>query len=595
MTSNSPAYLAARKLYDEGRLDEARASLQRSLQRSPADADLNLLMGAVMMESGAPEGGLYFLERASAASPGSATIHAVLGECRIAAGKLDGAEKSLRRAIELSPDEYSSRINLANICIKAGRFDEAETLLRAAAALRPDRFDAVNNLALLLLDCGRADEAAAMVRARASASPADPMVHRCLANILNFVPEESPGESIRAHRVFGEALARSASAARQSLPAFANSRDPDRRIRVAYMSPDFREHSVASFVAPILRGHDRSAFEVFAYSSTSSPDARTERLKASADHWRDISRTGDVAVARQMRSDAIDILIDLAGLTNNHRLGVLALGGAPIQMTYCGYPNTTGLPTVHYRIVDAMTDPPGSESSASERLLRLSGPGSFSCFEPPTGMPAPAEFDSSRPITFGSFNVLSKVTPSVVRVWSDVLKSVPDSRLILKARSLASEVVKSRYARAFESCGIEPGRVELLGPVPSAAEHLAVYSRLAVALDPVPYNGTTTTYEALWMGVPVLTLAGSTHAGRVGASILTSLGLHDLIASSTEDYVERAAALSRDSARLAGYRRTLRDRLASSALCDAGAFMSRYESALRGVWRDWCLAVAPSR
>ncbi|MCG3124952.1 MAG: Beta-barrel assembly-enhancing protease [Phycisphaerales bacterium] len=585
MSTTSPAYQAARKLYDEGRLVECRQSLQRALQRSPGDADLNMLMGGVLVEMGQPEGAVYFLERACSISPQNHTARSILAEALMHSGKLAAAEKAFRAVVAAEAVSYSPRINLANILIRQGTVGEAETLLREAAAIRPERFEALNNLALLMLDCGRADEAAAMIRARRDQRPGDPAVNRCLANILNYVDEAREGESLEAHRVHGDWLVNSAAAAAAQLPPLAAAGAGGRRIRLGYMSPDFREHSVAYFVEPILRNHDRSRFEVFAYSSTGSVDARTERFKTLVEHWRDIARINDVAAARQVRQDGIDILVDLAGLTNNHRLGVLALRGAPVQVTYCGYPSTTGLSTVDYRIVDEVTDPPGFESRCVETLLRLKGPGSFSCYDPPVSSPEPA-WDSSGPVTFGSFNVLSKVTPGVVALWCRVLREAPGTRLILKARSLADGAVRGRYEELVRSHGIESERVELMGPVASVADHLAVYSRVAVALDPFPYNGTTTTYEALWMGVPVVTLAGRTHAGRVGASILTGLGEHGLIAQSVDEYVAKAVELAQDVARVGSYRRTLRHRLKESALCDAAGFTRRFEEALEEAGRS---------
>lgn len=588
MSTSSPAYLAARKLYDEHRLDEARQSLQRSLQRSPSDPDLNTLMGGVLLEMGQAEQAIYFLERAVSQSPEGSISRAILGEAQMHSGRLDAAEKSFTRVLAADASAYSPRINLANILIKKGAISQAEARLREAVAIRPERFEAVNNLALLMLDSGRADEAAALVRERMALSPNDPAINRCLANILNYVPEANPGESLQAHRTFGDSLVNAAATARASLPAFANSSEPDRPLRIAYMSPDFREHSVAYFIAPLLRAHDRRRFQIYAYSNTGSPDATTERIKSMADHWRDISRTSDIAAVRQARADQIDILIDLAGLTNNHRLGVLALRAAPVQMTYCGYPSTTGLSTVDYRIADEITDPPDAPPHTVETLLRLQPPGSFSCYEAPPNLPIPAKWDPAQPITFGSFNILCKVAPPVVAAWSRILQQVPGSRLILKARSLAEPSVRERYAAAFAGHGIAADCLELLGPLPSLTDHLALYSRIGIALDPFPYNGTTTTYEALWMGVPVVTLAGQTHAGRVGASILTGIGEPSLIAGTLEDYIATAARLATDHAAIVNYRGTLRERLATSPLCDAPGYARRFESALIQAWHAYC-------
>lgn len=588
MSTTSPAYLAARRLYDQGRLDECRLALQRALAKTPGDADLNTLMGGVLVESGRPEQALYFLERASSSAQGGTMARSILGEAQMHSGRLADAERSFRAVISSDPSAYSPRINLANILIRSGHFDEAEENLRRAASVRPELFQAFNNLALLLLDSGRSDEAASLIREKAAANPGDPAVNRCLANILNYVDEVRPGESVDAHRVHGAWIERSARAAREAMGPPANSPEPGRRLRIAYLSPDFREHSVAYFIEPVIRHHDRAAYEVFAYSNTASPDARTDVFRSIADHWRDIARAGDSAAAGMIRSDRIDVLIDLAGLTHNNRLGLLALGPAPVQISYCGYPGTTGLNSVGYRLVDEITDPPGSESRCVERLVRLRPPGSFSCYAPPGEAPAASPLPSGSPTVFGSFNVLSKVTPPVVDAWSEILRECPGARLVLKARSLAESSVRRRYAESFRSRGIEPDRIELLGPTPSVADHLAVYGRVSIALDPFPYNGTTTTYEALWMGVPVVTLAGNTHAGRVGASILTALGEPALIAADVGSYVRTACALAADRERLDAYRATLRERLRVSSLCDARGFTRRIEEAIRLAWTDWC-------
>ncbi|MBL8962548.1 MAG: tetratricopeptide repeat protein [Phycisphaeraceae bacterium] len=588
MSTTSPAYLAARRLYDQGRLDECRVSLQRAISRTPGDADLNTLMGGVLVEMGRPEQALYFLERAAASPSGGEIARSILGEAQMHSGRLEDAERSFRSVIASVPSSYSPRINLANLLIRRGVLDEAEEHLRHAAAARPDLFQAYNNLALLLLDSGRSDEAAALVREKASSQPNDPAINRCLANILNYVDEQRPGESLAAHRIHGEWIERAAQAARVPSGGHSNFPDPDRRLRIAYLSPDFREHSVAYFIEPVMRRHDRERFEVFAYSNAAAPDARTEVFKSIADHWRDIARTGDTSAAGMIRADQIDILVDLAGLTHNNRLGLLALKPAPVQMSYCGYPSTTGLSAVDYRLVDQVTDPPGSESRCVERLLYLRPPGSFSCYAPPPGMPEPAPLVTGTPVVFGSFNVLSKVTPPVVETWCRILTQCPGSRLVLKARSLAEPSVRRRYAESFASRGIDRDRVELLGPLPGVADHLAVYGRVAIALDPFPYNGTTTTYEALWMGVPVVTLAGITHAGRVGASILTALGEPLLIARNTDDYVRTACELAADLSRINTYRTTLRGRLGSSPLCDAEGYTRRLEEALRIAWSCWC-------
>lgn len=584
----SPAYVAARKLFDERRLDEARAAIQRALQRSPADYDLTLLMGGVQLELGDAAAAVYFLQRAATLSPRASAPHAALGEAFIARGDFASGEKSLRKAIDLDPAAYSPRTNLANVLIKRGYVGEAEQLLRRAVALRPERSEALNNLALLLLDMGAANEAADMVRARLRATPNDIMLVRCLANLLNYV-DCDPAECAAMHFKFGQALWAAAAPLRSAAGEYRNDRTPDRRIRVAYLSPDFREHSVAYFIEPVLRAHDREHVEVIGLSTTRSPDAVTARLRSATDQWRDVAALPDRALVDLVRAERIDVLVDLAGLTHNHRLGALAIGMAPVQMSCIGYPNTTGIPGVNARIVDAVTDPPGSaaDSLASEHLLRVPSPFGFSCYAPPHDSPDPA-LPAEDAIAFASFNVLSKVGPGVVAAWAQVLKQVPRATLILKSRSLGDDAVRRRYLAEFLKHDIDEARLTMLPPTASIADHLLTYQRVTVALDPFPYNGTTTTCEALWMGVPVVTLLGRSHAGRVSASILARVGLESLVATDVNHYVALAAEVAADRDRLTRLRRGLREQMRASPLCDGRGYTRRLEAIIREQWRGWC-------
>jgi predicted O-linked N-acetylglucosamine transferase (SPINDLY family) len=372
---------------------------------------------------------------------------------------------------------------------------------------------------------------------------------------------------------------------------FANPPDPQRRLRLGYVSPDFRTHSVAFFLEPLLAHHDPATVEVYAYAHVPRPDAVTERLKTRVQGWRDIHGLSDDQVADLIRQDRIDILVDLAGHTANNRLLVFARKPAPIQVTYLGYPNTTGLTAIDYRLTDALADPPGeTERYHTETLIRL--PHGFLCYQPPSHAPAvaPPPAAVNGYVTFGSFNNLAKVTPKVVEVWARILKAVEGARVVMKNKSFSDAATRERCHEQFIRHGIERERIALRDRLTALEDHLGLYHQIDLALDTFPYHGTTTTCEALWMGVPVITLAGHTHAARVGVSLLTRVGLPELIAQNEDDYVERAVALAQDLPRLTELRATLRQRMTQSPLCDAPAFTRNLEAAYREMWRGWCTA-----
>jgi predicted O-linked N-acetylglucosamine transferase (SPINDLY family) len=337
---------------------------------------------------------------------------------------------------------------------------------------------------------------------------------------LNYCADIEPTDVLAEHRRWSEQ--HTASLANDRQP-HANSPDPNRRLRIGYLSPDFCRHSVAFFIESLLAAHDRSAFEILCYANVSQTDIITERLQGLADKWRDIVHLSDQQVAELVRADAVDILVDLVGHTVNNRLLVFARKPAPVQISYLGYPNTTGLSTIDYRLTDAWADPPGrADRFHTETLVRLQG--GFLCYQPWPGTPevSPLPALTSGHITFASFNNATKVNPEVIALWSKILRLLPNARLIMKALQLGDIGTRQRFAQLFEQNGVSMERVELLGWASSTAEHLELYNRVDIGLDPFPYNGTTTTCEALWMGVPVIVLAGNTHAARVGVSLLSS-------------------------------------------------------------------------
>jgi len=458
-----------------------------------------------------------------------------------------------------------------------GALSDAVAAHREALRLDPELASAHNNLGIALKDQGLLAEAREAYGRALELEPDNAEIHSNLLMCMAYDPETDGWTSLDAHRGW---------AVRHEHPEpadFNRAYDPGRILKIGYVSPDFWTHSVAYFIEPVLEQHDQRRFHVTCYADVDRPDATTARLKDHTDRWHETASLSDGELFELIRSDGIDILVDLAGHTANNRLSVFGRRAAPLQLSWIGYPATTGLSQMDYKVTDAWADPQGaSDSWHSEKLLRL--PEGFLCYGPPRDAPTPAGERGDRPLTFGSFNNLSKVTEAVIDLWSALLQECPDARLLLKSRQLADDSVRERIVKAFQLNGIDEERLDLKARIASRKEHLALYNTVDVALDTFPYNGTTTTCEALWMGVPVITLAGELHAGRVGASLLHQLDLTDWIANSPEEYVSLVLSVAAQPPE----RRILREWVAASTLTDAAAFTEQFEKALRGIWRERC-------
>jgi protein O-GlcNAc transferase len=356
------------------------------------------------------------------------------------------------------------------------------------------------------------------------------------------------------------------------------------RLKIGFVSPDLRRHSVAHFVTPILGYIDSAAFEVICYYNHRSSDVVTSALRRFADTWRSVTGKSARMVAEMIARDEVDVLVDLAGHSAANRLDVFAYAPARMQVTYLGYPTTTGVRAMHYRLTDWVVDPEGAEALSTERLLRL--PDSYFCYMAPEEAPAVSNLPalSRSGITFGSFNNMAKLTPTTLRIWGRLLKALPQSRLRLKNKSLENAMVRNDLLQRIRQYGVEEDRVQLMGWESARTSHFALYNDIDIALDTLPYNGATTTCEALWMGVPVVTLSGSTHASRMGASILSAAKVGEQIAEDEDAYVNICRALAADVAKLAGLRARLRSRIASSPLMNYIQFARNFERTLLTAW-----------
>ncbi|MFZ5908183.1 MAG: tetratricopeptide repeat protein [Nitrospirota bacterium] len=570
---------------NKGQVDKALVYFGKALEIDPECAETHYNMGNALRESNKLDQAIDEYQKALHGKPDFAEALNNIGLVFYKKTQFQDAEAFYQKALQVNPSLFEAYNNLGNLFKETGHTTEAATYYYKALELNPEYAGIYNNTGTVLKDQGKIQEADHAYRQAIQLAP-EPSYYSNLLLLMNYSTLYDRDTVFREHKKFAELFAEPLASA--VLP-HTNDRSPFRRLRIGYASPDFRRHSVNYFLEPVLTAHNHEQFEIFCYSDVSVPDACTRRLKASADQWREITGVPNEKVAEQIRNDGIDILIDLAGHTGYNRLLLFARKPAPVQVSWLGYPNTTGLPTIDYRIVDRHTDPPGTaEQYYTERLFRM--PETFLCYEPDRETPdiAVSPFLISGHVTFGSFNNFAKETPEVLALWAEILRQVADSRLILKARSFIDSRTRDEVLSAFAVHGIDPARIELLSLATSFSGHLGIYSRIDIGLDPFPYNGTTTTCEALWMGVPVITLAGNTHASRVGASILTNVGLSELIATSQDEYVGKAVYLAGDLEKLESLRRGLREMMKQSPLTDAGRLVKNLEDSYRQMWEIWC-------
>lgn len=473
----------------------------------------------------------------------------------------------------------------------AGRISEARDALERARQIEPDSPLLSTPFGRLHTELGDHQMAIAMHRKATASNPTDPMIHSMLLCAMNY------SDAVTQNDIFDAARKSPLRRLAPSAPrGDATVTDALRKLRVGFVSPDLRRHSVGYFLLPLIEQLDRTQISAICYSDTLQPDAITDKFRAAADEWRASGRLRDDALAKQIRADRIDVLIDLCGHWVHNRLAVFAQRPAPLQISWLGYPNTTGLSTIDYRITDEIADPPGDgDALHTETLLRIPAP--FVCYG--GALPAP---DAAPPpclrkgaVTFGSFNNLAKLSDSTVRLWARILQAVPGSGLLLKSGGAGDAEVQRSFGGRLAGHGIDPARVQWLAWRGTTEEHLSAYANMDVALDPFPYNGTTTTCEALWMGVPVVALRGDRHAGRVSASLLSAAGFPEWIADTQGQYVETAVRLATDTAGLAALRQSLRARMTASALCDGAGFARRFEAALRKVWVSHCTGLPAAR
>lgn len=602
--------LAGVAAYELKQYERARTLLKRVVERDPSRAGAHLNLGAVLNALTDYAAAERHYRAALRATPDNATALNNLGKNFLDQNKLEQAAEYLGAAVAAAPDYWIARHNLGTCQQRMGAIDEAIASFRAVLALTPNA-DTLSELVQSLRRTSRFDEEYAAARQLLTLDDAggaalnawETLFDACDWDTIEQYREhmldllEAPtthaahraGGLILLHSLVGVTPARTFACHRAWATSLPAARAPHReptphaKLRIGYLSPDFRDHSVGLFIRSVIAAHDPAHTEIFCYANSTSRDEISAEITAGASHFREVSHLSDDELGEAIGRDGIDVLVDLAGHTRDSRIALLNRRLAPVQITWLGYPDTTGLATVDYRISDPFTE---SEDGTrySETLLEL--PESFLCFgafenvERVTRTPA----TNTGVITFGSFNNIRKFNPQTIAAWSAVLREVPDSRFVIKSRRARESVTARHLLEEFARGGIAPERIELLAPLPSRDDHLAAYNHVDIVLDTFPYHGTTTTCEALWMGVPVVTLAGETHAQRVSYSILHNCGLDELVSWSEPDYIATAIALARDLDALDALRGSIAEKIRASILCDPERFTRQLEMSMLNVY-----------
>jgi len=589
MSNNSNILQEAHSWLHSGNEPAAIAVLAKILHKSPMDFGANKLRAIIHGEHDEFGPAALCLQRAIAANSKDMEARFMLGNVLIALKKYEGAIQALKPYVAAYPTDISSRSALAQCFISLGRLADARAVMEEGIAVAPDDANSYGFYATLLATIGYVSEGMDIVKQGYARLPTATGLLAFIVQNSNFISFVDPVEHKRQHRQYMEEITppQAPPKPQWNLTFDAGGKKPPvrERLRVGFLSGDFREHACAIFLRCLFTAAadgTQEPIDRYCYYTHTINDATTAFFR-SASTFRIVASMDDSSLAAAVRGDDLDVLIDCSGHFDGNRLTALNPRLAPVQCTYLGYPNTTGLVTMDYRIVDAITDPPENNDHLTELPARL--PDCFVCFSPNRRAPQVRERPPTAPIVFGSFNRLEKITEQTLKAWCDVLTAVPGSKMMIKSRMM-SEELRSLAVGRFVALGIARERIILSDFVPLASDHLELYNQIDIAMDAFPYNGTTTTCEAMWMGVPVITLRGDAHRGRVGSSLNAAVGLQELTTYSIQDYIAAAVALANDRGRLAGLRATLRQRMASSPLCDGPRFAKAFFAMLTQLRRS---------
>lgn len=582
MKDFSEIYAEAAELYKRGSYKECEEFLAPCIQLADVSLEILILEGIVLVALNRYSQLTECIEKIRGRELRTHLEFYNMAYLCESAGKAGEAIENYRKAIELKPDYLSALNNLANLYKATGNISKALAAVSNGIKINPSSYELHNSMGNILISMGKIQESLAHYRKAAELKPEES------APISNYLLTLNYSEMYSRESIYRKHLSMVGTLEKLNKKAFKfnTANFCSEKIRIGYVSSDFRMHSVAFFFEPIIYFHDKNEFEIFCYSDVKRADAVTERIKKAATRWTDTSNCSDDEVAELIYKDKINILVDLAGHTWT-RLKTFIMKPAPVQVTYLGYPNTTGLSSMDYRITDEVSDPPDADKIYAEKLVRFKK--TFLTYTPPANAPQVSELPAlkNKYFTFGSFNNFPKMNPSVLQTWALILKKSPNTRLILKNINFYDESVREYVLSFFKAENISLDRISLLTFENSLDKHLEIYNQIDLALDTFPYNGTTTTFEALWMGVPTLTICGDRHSSRVGMSILSGLGLKILAAESLEEYVNKAVFYADNPSMAADLRGVLRNMLAVSPFCDAKSFVLELESFYKDAWRKY--------
>lgn len=603
-----------------GLLDEAIPILEKACVRSPASGQFLVDCADCLREKKEFEKALRYYEQALPLMPGAVSVYFGIAGCSHALGDRAYARQNLQKALDICPDHVEAQFDLGRLYCSEKDYTQAIACFRHALRIRPDFYEAYFNLANCLRETDRLDEAILCFQAALKVNPssiqgltnygetllAAGCVREAEASFLNAVkiskggcsqafdnlllcmnynPDYSPRRIFEKHLEFGCFY--------NQLPWRPEPSDKSqttvRKLRIGYVSADFCNHPVARFMEPLLLSHDASSFDIFCYSDVAKPDPVTQRLRTAPLQWRNIYTVDDKEAEETIRNDRIDILIDCAGHTGCNRLRLFAQKPAPLQISYLGYPTTTGIAAMDYYLTDAIMDGSEDASLYTEKLIRVAP--CFCCYRPLPDTPEVSELPAIRNgfVTFGSLHTLARLNDQVIELWSRILLSVPKSRLHIIRTTLAGRIRENLEAK-FNNHGVDPQRIDMIHEIPEAG-HLSCYHQIDILLDTFPWSGHTTACESLWMGVPVVTLHGNRHAGRMVSSVLNAAGLTDWTARSAEEYQSIAMKKASSIDELISVRSRLRDIIAASNLCNAEKFTRKVEALYTRIWKDYCNTV----
>jgi len=570
----------ANALRAAGQLDQAIQLLHRAVQLAPTLPEAQSNLAIALSDSGQLTAAIDHFKQALQLRPNFEAAMLGYAAALSRANRSDDAIACLRQTISAHSRSAAARVNLGNLLKQIGQLDEAIALLNEAVALNPHFAEAHNNLGNALFEAGLIEPAADAFRQAIHLRPRDPFMHSNLLLTLYRDPRATPRSILAAHRDWASLHAEPLTAA---APPLQNDRLPDRVLRVGYVASSFNNNAPARrFVVPLFRSHDHTKFQIVGYSDVAAPDATTHQLRGYCDEWHSTVGLSDAQLAGKIRADRIDILVDLMLHAGGHRLLAFARRPAPVQVTYLAYAGTSGMSAMDWRITDPHLDPPESDANYTERSMRIE---SYWCYESPPEAPAvgPLPAHTTGFVTFGCLNQFSKVRPETIDAWTVILRTLPNSRLLLRCDPGSH---RAKVTEQFLKHDVQAARIEYL-PAQPFRQYLDTYNRIDIALDPFPCNGGTTTCDALWMGAPVVTLAGQSAVARAGVSVLSHVGLPQLIARSVEEYIQIACNLASDLHTLSALRTQLRNQMQRSTLCNAERFTRGLEQAYRTMWRHW--------